>query len=58
MPALCGNGAKKLLERKACLELMVQSMSNSDLHSVKMEGFKLAGCFSVMILTRNFSNVV
>ncbi|KAL1823031.1 hypothetical protein ACET3Z_009809 [Daucus carota] len=45
--ALCGNGAKKLLERKACLELMVQSMSNSDLHSVKMEGFKLAGCFSL-----------
>ncbi|KAL8126612.1 BTB/POZ domain-containing protein At1g04390 isoform X3 [Apium graveolens] len=45
--ALCGNGAKKLLERKACLGLMVHSMGNSDLHSLQMEGFKLTECFAL-----------
>ncbi|XP_071905526.1 BTB/POZ domain-containing protein At1g04390-like isoform X1 [Coffea arabica] len=46
--ALCGNGAKKLLEnRKSLLNLMVESMSSPDTHSVQMDGFRLAQCLMI-----------
>lgn len=50
--ALCGNGAKKLLEDgEALLEQMVQCMGNSYPHSVRIEAFKLAQCLAVRILS-------
>lgn len=51
-PALCGNGAKKLLESgEALLEQMVQCMDNSHPYSVRIEAFKLAQCLAVIILS-------
>lgn len=48
IPALCGNGAKKLLENgKSLLNLMVDSMGSPDTHSVQMDGFRLAQCLMV-----------
>ncbi|XAR58033.1 hypothetical protein NMG60_11026371 [Bertholletia excelsa] len=46
--ALCGNGAKKLLERgETNLHVMEQCMSRSDSISAQMEGFKLAQCLVI-----------
>lgn len=59
MPALCANGAEKLLENgETRLQMMVHCMGSSDLHSVQMEGFKLAQCFAVTIISRSFLNAV
>lgn len=46
--ALCANGAEKLLENgETHLQMTVHCMGCSDLHSVQMEGFKLAQCFAI-----------
>ncbi|XP_050368318.1 BTB/POZ domain-containing protein At1g04390 isoform X2 [Argentina anserina] len=46
--ALCGNGAKKLLEGgEALSEQMVQCMDNSHPYSVRIEAFKLAQCLTI-----------
>lgn len=51
MPALCGNGAKKLLENgKSLMKVMVDCMNSSDSHALQMEGFRLARCLMVRIL--------
>lgn len=47
--ALCGNGAKKLLENgEALIEMMLQCMEHSQPYSVRREGFRLAQCLAVM----------
>ncbi|CAK9157782.1 unnamed protein product [Ilex paraguariensis] len=57
--ALCGNGAKKLLENgETLLHMMMDSMDSSRPHFLRMEGFKLAqllamseqGSFKMVIL--------
>ncbi|XP_059662288.1 BTB/POZ domain-containing protein At1g04390 isoform X2 [Cornus florida] len=46
--ALCGNGARKLLENgEVLINMMVHCMNNSNSHSVQIEGFKLAQCLSI-----------
>lgn len=46
--ALCGNGAKKLLENgESILQIMVHCMVSSHPHYVRMEGFKLAHCLAI-----------
>ncbi|RXH98478.1 hypothetical protein DVH24_010803 [Malus domestica] len=45
--ALCGIGAKKVLESGEILEQMVQCMDNSHPHSIRIEGFKLAQCLVI-----------
>ncbi|PRQ30625.1 putative chromatin remodeling & transcription regulator BTB-POZ family [Rosa chinensis] len=46
--ALCGNGAKKVLEGgEALLEQMVQCMDSSYPYSVRIEAFRLAQCLAI-----------
>lgn len=51
LPALCVNGAERLLEKgEALLGMMVSCMDSSNSDSVRMEAFKLARCFAVSFL--------
>lgn len=51
-PVLCGSGASKLIGNgETFLEMVVQCMENSQPHSVRIEGFKLAQCLVVMTAT-------
>lgn len=46
--ALCGIGAKKLLERgEGILQEMVECMGHSRPHHVRIEAFRLAQCIVV-----------
>ncbi|XP_048425761.1 BTB/POZ domain-containing protein At1g04390 isoform X4 [Pyrus x bretschneideri] len=45
--ALCGIGAKKVLESGEVLGQMLQCMDNFHPHSVRIEGFKLAQCLVI-----------
>lgn len=56
MPALCGNGAMKLLQDgEALLQMMVLCMGRSRSYSVQMEGFRLAQRLAVIIATCSFT---
>lgn len=49
MPALCGNGAERILE-KNLVEMMVQCMDIKQPSSVRREAFKLARLLAVIIM--------
>ena len=55
LPALCGSGAKNLMENgEAFLQIIVQCMDRSHPHSVQVEGFRLAQCLVVIFVTLFF----
>lgn len=56
MPALCGNGAMKLLQNgEALLQMMVLCMGRSRPLSVQMEAFRLAQRLAVIIVNCSFT---
>ena len=51
MPALCGNGAERLLENgENLLKMVVQCMDSTQPPSVRIEAFKLAQLLAVIIM--------
>ena len=54
MPALCGNGAERLLENgENLIKMVVQCMDSTQPPSVRIEAFKLARLLAVIIMLYN-----